>query len=446
VQRPDPHIIRQLSVRLIVGCVAGISLAVSLPDGARSQSPTDDLKQVQKKIIDARKKQESLDLQQDLLNLEIQNLKKKLVSAANRISSTDTNLTELEDRLEGLRQIEKNTLDSLELRHQELTSTLSALIRLNQRPNAALLGSPANLMDSLRAAKIMQKLIPHLKNESNELAEQLQTLANLRLQYQEERTAFLNLKENRAGEQLQIDLLLKSKQNIERRIQKDHKTQTAKIALLGKQARNLSNLVEKLVVEKKRQQEIDLQNAKARQQKRAADVIKLRPPKAKPAITAPELVKKPGLNKQQLAAVQQNLKSNRRFSSVKGTLPLPVSGIIVARYGKSAESGRKKGIIIETRSQAAVTSPFDGQIAFAGPFRHYGLLLIIDHGEGYHTLLAGMKQINGTVGQHLLAGEPVGQMDINETQKPTLYMELRRKGSPINPHPWLAAGNGKVSG
>jgi septal ring factor EnvC (AmiA/AmiB activator) len=83
---------------------------------------------------------------------------------------------------------------------------------------------------------------------------------------------------------------------------------------------------------------------------------------------------------------------------------------------------------------------------FAGPFRDYGLLLILAHGDGYHTLLAGMSRLHGAVGQQVLAGEPVGEMGDAGAGPPMLYVELRRGGEPINPTPWLAAGKGKVSG
>ena len=91
-----------------------------------------------------------------------------------------------------------------------------------------------------------------------------------------------------------------------------------------------------------------------------------------------------------------------------------------------------------------MVAPFDGTVAFAGPFRGYGQLLIIEHSEGYHTLLAGMGRIDTVVGSRVLAGEPVGVMD-NEGA-PSLYVELRRDGQPINPLPWLADRAGKSSG
>jgi septal ring factor EnvC (AmiA/AmiB activator) len=121
---------------------------------------------------------------------------------------------------------------------------------------------------------------------------------------------------------------------------------------------------------------------------------------------------------------------------------LPAVGTVAGRYGEAAGSGpdaglRTKGITIQTRAGAQVVAPFDGIVAFTGPFRGYGLLLIIEHSEGYHTLLAGLGRIECSVGQRVLAGEPVGAMD--DGDKPALYVELRRDGQPVNPLPWMAS-------
>jgi len=128
------------------------------------------------------------------------------------------------------------------------------------------------------------------------------------------------------------------------------------------------------------------------------------------------------------------------FMSAKGHIPYPVKGNVIKKFGELTETGiTSKGIMIATRANAQVISPYDGTVLFAGPFRGYGQLIIIEHGDGYHTLLAGIGRLDTSVGQSLLAGEPVGIM-VAET-KPTLYIELRKNGQPINPAGWLAQGN-----
>ncbi|MCK5167881.1 MAG: peptidoglycan DD-metalloendopeptidase family protein, partial [Rhodospirillaceae bacterium] len=95
--------------------------------------------------------------------------------------------------------------------------------------------------------------------------------------------------------------------------------------------------------------------------------------------------------------------------------------------------------------QAQVISPFDGKVVFSGPFRGYGQLLIIDHGEGYHSLLAGLGRIDAILGNPVLAGEPVAVM--NKTgEQPGLYVEFRRDNKPVNPLPWLVQRKGKNQG
>ena len=129
-------------------------------------------------------------------------------------------------------------------------------------------------------------------------------------------------------------------------------------------------------------------------------------------------------------------------------LVMPARGRMVITYGaqKAGEATASKGISIETRPFAQVVAPYDGRIAYAGEFRGYGQILIIEHGGRYHTLLAGLGRIDAVAGQWVLAGEPVGTMSQAESGDQVLYLELRRTGQPINPLPWLATTNDKVQG
>jgi len=137
------------------------------------------------------------------------------------------------------------------------------------------------------------------------------------------------------------------------------------------------------------------------------------------------------------------------FVETRGLLPKPVSGDVVRDFGAAdTYGGTTRGISITTRPRASVVSPADGWVAFAGPFRSYGRLLIINAGGGYYLLMAGMDQINVEVGQFVLAGEPVATMGQSslvspaagalETNDPVLYVEFRKDGTSIDPGPWWA--------
>jgi septal ring factor EnvC (AmiA/AmiB activator) len=137
------------------------------------------------------------------------------------------------------------------------------------------------------------------------------------------------------------------------------------------------------------------------------------------------------------------------FADVKGQVALPAAGAIVKGFGApDAFGGAEKGVSIATPVAATVASPIDGWIAFSGPYRTYGQLLIINAGAGYYMVLAGMDRINVGVGQFVLAGEPVASMGNGSArtaaaaaigaEQPILYIELRKDGTAIDPGPWWA--------
>jgi len=150
------------------------------------------------------------------------------------------------------------------------------------------------------------------------------------------------------------------------------------------------------------------------------------------------------------------------LDGLRGMLTLPANGELISVFGSAdGAGGHSPGIYLQTRPGSQVTSPCDGKIMFAGPFRGYGQMLIIAANGGYHVLLAGVANIDGVVGQVVLAGEPVGRMgagrklsrqDLQQGNTPKgiggerLYIEFRRNGVPVDPAPWFAALREKVSG
>jgi ABC-type lipoprotein export system ATPase subunit len=145
------------------------------------------------------------------------------------------------------------------------------------------------------------------------------------------------------------------------------------------------------------------------------------------------------------------------FASLRGQVPIPVNGVKLKEYGApDGTGGVEKGVSIATRAGAQVTAPADGWVVYAGPFRSYGQLLILNAGNGYHILLAGMERISVDLGQFVLTGEPVAMMGNGShiaailatgSSQPVLYVEFRKDGIPVDPGPWWAAGEGeKVRG
>ncbi len=146
------------------------------------------------------------------------------------------------------------------------------------------------------------------------------------------------------------------------------------------------------------------------------------------------------------------------FPDMRGHMRLPVNGMPIRAFGGSDGVRRepRKGVSIASRPGAEITAPCDGWVVYAGPFRSYGQLLILNAGGGYHVLLAGMDRISVDLGQFVLTGEPVAMMgDASQAaaavttgpKQPVLYVEFRKDGTPIDPSPWWATNEGeKVRG
>ncbi len=120
-----------------------------------------------------------------------------------------------------------------------------------------------------------------------------------------------------------------------------------------------------------------------------------------------------------------------------GARVAPVTGRLVRTFGASAEGGPARGQTISAPAGARVVSPCTGRAVFSGPFRSYGLLLIVECTDGHHVVLAGLGRLDADSGRRLLAGEPVGVMGRGEGERGRLYLELRRDGQPLDPRPWL---------
>ena len=391
-----------------------VALAACLasPPGARAGDVDRKLEAVESALRKDVDRERRLDAEAAALGREIAGLRAESVATAGAVQRLEERLTELEEGTARLARAEAEQAAALARRRTELVAMLGALERLGRQPPEALIAAPATLTEIIRTRLLLAAAVPALGDEARKLRAELDSLAALRRTIAAERAETTVAEAEYAGERRRLDSLIRRK-SAQRHATLDERRQAEeRVARLAAEADDLRDLLEKL----------------------AAPA----PPGDKPPV---------GANFATLPDAAGDGAAARSFSAARGTLPLPVRGRLVGRFGQTAEGGgRIKGITIETRPGAQVVSPYDGRAVFVGPFRGYGQLLIIDHGEGYHTLLAGFARIDCGLGQWLLAGEPVGVMGARANGKPKLYVELRRHGEAISPLPWLAASEGKVGG
>jgi len=371
---------------------------------------------------------------------ELTTVRTQMVEAARAAQESESTLSEQERQLNDLTHDEKAKSEAMGRRREQMIGVLTALQRLAWRPSEALIAQPTSPADTVRSAILLRSAVPRIEDSARDLKAELDTLKDLRADILRQRQSMAIVKARLDAENQRTRDLFERKALLVQQTDAQAQEAEHRLTQMAREASDLRDLIVRLEEERKQreQQEAARQQAEreAREKARreAAQLAKAQGQPPPPHVA--ELPPPPDPSRGPQAP----------FTEAKGQMPFPARGQIVGHYGQTAVDGTvHKGILIATRPHAQVVAPHEGLIAFAGEFRGYGLLLIIEHGEGYHTLLAGMERIDGVVGQRLVAGEPVGVMGDPEGH-PTLYMELRHDGQPTNPLPWLAARNDKVNG
>lgn len=353
----------------------------------------------------------------DRMNVEIAALGKDLgaINAALiQAAKTEKKLTgEIDDIAGRLAEQEARRDEvkaSLNARRGLLARVLAALQRMGVSPPPALLVRPEDALASVRSAILLGSVVPGLREETRVLLADLEEMQRLTAAIAAEHDRLAATVAAQVEEKKRLTLLLEIKKDLQARSQASVETESHQREVLAARASTLQDLISSL------QAEI------SRRERAGAAASQPAPP---------------------------SLLAAQPFSAMKGRVVTPVAGRFTRLYGQSDGRGAHMlGDTVQTQSGAIVTSPCDGLVLYAGPFRSYGQLLILDAGDGYHVVLAGMGNIGVSSGQSVLAGEPVGAMgetrlasavaSIDGGNMPVLYVEFRKDGKPVDPSPWWA--------
>lgn len=435
---------RVLGLALAFGVGAASCAAAAEPPA----SPKDDLSRIEKTLKAEQKRHEELKKRSEAISRDVEAVKRKMVRAASSAQRYEQDLIRLEQRLRELQKQQAALQGAIDRRGDQMVTVIAALQRLAWRPTEALIAQPSPPSDTVRSAILLRAAVPTIESSARDLKADLDKLSAVRAQAKAQKDRIASVTADLGRSQAELKALAAEKTAMQQQAAQASDEAEQRMQTLAREASDLKDLIARLEAERARQRE-EARKAAIERAKREREAAARAAAALQAAKTAEETraaqAEQQRIERERRVAAHAPAQAPRGFGKAQGRLPLPAAGSVVQNYGEVTKAGiHAKGITLETRRRAQVITPYDGVVLFAGPFRGYGQLLIIEYGDGYHILLAGMDRIDAAVGQSLLAGEPVGVM--NDASSPELYVELRRDGQPINPLPWLTAGKGKGQG
>lgn len=346
-----------------------------------------------------------------------------LIAAGQRVKLAEIEVADVEERLSDLIVQELDVRGRLDGADAEIANVLAALQRISLNPPPALIVDPSDALGSARGAMLIAAIVPQLRERADLVGTDLKRLMAIKEQALAEEAT---LKANYSvleEEQLRIATLIAArKRGIEQAGAQLSAEEQAAVDL-AERASTLRELIDALSA-------------------RASQTQTTRTPQPDTPQLSPEAIKLAFANAARTEPAVP-------FPLARGYLAQPANGVTVVQFGAGdGFGGISQGQSVVTRAEAQVVAPADGWVLYRGPYLNYGQIIILNTGQGYTALLAGLETISVDIGQFVLMGEPLGQMGsrtIGRTvttnagnAQPTLYIELRQNNEPIDPESWWA--------
>ncbi len=407
-----------------------------------------ELEQVRDKIEELNEHREALRDEIAALDKDVTAINRALIEAAKRGQELEGQINKSEERLVELNKTRDTVRASLANRRAVLAEIIGALQRMGRKPPPVLFVRPEDALSSVRSAIMLGAVVPEIRSETQELISDLDVLSQTTQRIEEEKTVLRQRLNALAEDETRLTLLVEEKNGLAQKSLKTLEEEQQRSSELAENAKSLEALIGSLEKEissaataAKAAREADARRRREAEERLAQARASLR--EDNPAASRAKIDPKTADNSRTTPAIA--------FSRAKGALPRPVQGVELHGFDqKTSTEARSPNIALATRPNARVISPADGWVVYAGPFRSYGQLLILNAGDDYHIVLSGMSNIDVAQGRFVLAGEPVGRMGTTRvaaagavklgSTRPVLYVEFRKGGKPVDPAPWWAAG------
>ena len=309
---------------------------------------------------------------------QVEHLRQQLTALAAVEAAGERGTGDKRARLDNLTR-QEDALTAKLGQSQNATARLLGVLALYRRdPPPALLVHPQSAKDAVRAQILARALAPEIQARSQALSLQLQSLRQLRRQVDSASEDLFKSESAVAEQRGQLERLIADKTTLQRSLVANAETAEAQLRELARKSQAPADLVNRL----------------------PTGVESLGP--------APSRMLE------------------------------PVQGRLATGFGQAAQTaGPTEGITWRTTPGAPVLAPAAGIIEYAGPLKDYGVILILRTGGAYHLVLTGLGAVEAVVGTTVAAGEPVGRMGEDAGTVPSLYLEVRKGGEPVDPKRWF---------
>lgn len=424
--------IRAASLLLTIGLVPAATLAQpNRPEPARPESVRPEPSQQQLRDAEKARAAELAASQEaqrraEKAEMEERRLAAARIAAAERLRKAEGLTQEAAERLEALAERRREAERRLAERAAAMAPLLPIIQRLSLYPAETLLAVPADPEDRLRGLIVLRGLSRQLEADAAALRRDQADVLAARRAIEAEAPRYAALMAEQARQAEELDRQIASAHAAREAAEADADAAAKRAATEAARADNLRSALTALEARRKAEEARAREDALRAERRRKLEEAEAA--RARAAALAPTTG--PGTLAPQAAA--------------KGQMTVPVAGRIVRGWGETGESGPASGVSYQAPPAARVVAPCKGRVVFADRFRSYGLLAIVDCGGGHHMVLSGFDRLDTRAGQPVQAGEPIGVMPnwdpAASGRRPSLYVELRQDGQPVNPAPWLRGG------
>lgn len=360
-------------------------------------------------LDDARQQRSQLEQKIESTAQNLDSIRDQLTRLAREQRQAERDRQMLRQRLDHLVAEEKRLVAKLAARRDALSALATVALRATNLPPMMAVFKYDTVVDAARGDRLMRLSLPALEQERQSLSLTLLDLRDVRAELDRDQQRLAATKARLASRTKELQTLMAQREKTLRARQKDLASAESKVRSLLKRHTDLDGLVTGLLPDMQTAHE---NNASASSSAKAPE------PKAKPSL---------------FARLRRTLK--------KGEFMPPVLGTLSHQFGDPLRHDQKRtGITYVAPADSIIVAPMDGVVRFAGPFKHYGQLVILEHSGGFHSMVAGMSQITTPLGSKIRAGEPLGIASANETsgtREAKVYFELRQNGQPLDPKPYL---------